>query len=195
MNIALAITAAGKSVRFGSDKLQYPITGSSMGETCLALFSQFQFVDKVIVLNSQDSFMYQISAKYGYRQVINFTPEHGLSGSVKLAVKTILDSYSPEGIMFATADMPFILPESIRRLIALFEDNPNCICAPFFKNAFGKPVLFPNWSFHELMNTTGDIGGRLIIKDNVSKVRTIAITEKETIDIDTLADAEKWIET
>lgn len=193
MNLALAVTAAGNSHRFGSDKLLFPFKTSNLGEFCLSLYSTFCFSDKVVVLNSSSYELLSISQRYNYKAVINPNPDEGLSSSVRLAMKMIVSVSDPDGIMFAVADMPFTQHVSISKLICLFDKNPDSICLPSNNGVFTKPVIFPRRFYASLLETTGDIGGRNIIKSNLLSVKTIQVDQKETIDIDTIDDAKRWI--
>ena len=55
------------------------------------------------------------------------------------------------------------------------------------------PTIFP-FSFHDsLISITGDIGGRDIIKSNLSYVRYFEVSDNNIIqDIDTIEDFEKY---
>lgn len=193
MNIALAVTAAGRSVRFGTDKLSYPYQGKTLGEICLSLYSDFTFIDKVVVLNSTESIMSSVAERYQFRPVLNPCPEKGLSSSVKLAVQSVLSAFDPDGIMFATADMPFLSPDSINKLISAFVAYPDHICSLTNGISLGKPVIFPKQFFPQFSSIKGDIGGKEIIKNNLHLLKTVTVSPDELLDIDTKADADLWL--
>ena len=193
MSIALALTAAGRSVRFGSNKLLFPYHGTTVGETCFSLYAQYDYIAKVVVLNPDSSELLPSAQKYGYDHIINETPEYGLSRSVTLALEHILEHCNPDGILFATADMPLIRPESISELLALFNAEPTVLCSLAHGSIWGKPVIFPRRFFPELMRVTGDHGGKQIIMQNLSCLKTVEVSAKELIDIDTPNEAQKWL--
>ena len=64
---------------------------------------------------------------------------------------------------------------------------------PRFDNKNSMPTIFP-FSFHDsLISITGDIGGRDIIKSNLSYVRYFEVSDNHIIqDIDTIEDFEKY---
>lgn len=193
MNIALAITAAGRSLRFGADKLSYPFEDSNIGRRSISLYSGFSFSDKVIVLNSAASDLFVASAELGFRQVINPIPEEGLSHSVFLAVQSILSHSDPDGILFAAADMPFLTANTVTNIIQLFEEHPQSICAPVSNSTLGKPVLFPRRFYQDLMSLSGDTGGRNLLKRYASSVLTVQTPASELLDIDTKEEAKAYL--
>ena len=188
MKIALIVTAAGRSLRFGSDKLSFPFRGSSMGEMCLSLYSDIPFSDKVIVINPLSGKWTQTIEKYGFRKVMNSSPENGLSSSLALAISLILESDNPDGILFAAADMPFTRHDSVCKLLNLFKKNPTNICALSYEDKWGKPVIFPKRLFSVLLSLEGDTGGRVLIEKELFDLKTVAVEKQELTDIDTLSE-------
>ena len=188
MNIALAVTAAGRSLRFGSDKLAYPFQSSTIGETSFAIYDDIDFCHKVIVLNRASGILDHLKAKHDLQIIINPEPERGLSSSVNLALLSILQRCDPDGILFAAADMPFVRRESVIELIRLFHSSPDCICSLSYERQRGKPVIFPKHLFPLFKDLTGDTGGRSIIENNLSSLKTVSVEKRELLDIDTIQD-------
>lgn len=193
MKVALAVTAAGRSLRFGSDKLSYPCEGLTVAEASLRVYEGIPFCDKVIVLNPASGAWTSAILKSEFRTVMNPAPENGLSSSVKLAVSAILEKGGPDGILFATADMPFIRQASVLKLLELFEKEPGCICALSADGVRGKPVIFPKHLFPCFFALEGDSGGRSVIEKNRALLRTLRVEGKELTDIDTPEEAKLFL--
>ena len=188
MNIALIITAAGRSLRFGEDKLSFPFRDTTVGEASISVFSGLSFSDKVIVVNSPDAYIASVAGKYNFGTVLNPTPQEGLSRSVHLGLDAVLSGSNPDGIMFATADMPFLKESSVSSLLALFQADPDHICLLASSAHFGKPVIFPRSLYASLYKTSGDTGGKSIVRKYQHTVRTVITSEAELSDIDTKND-------
>ena len=193
IRIALAVTAAGRAARFGSDKLAASYRGQPIGEICLSLYPPEDFSDRVAVFSSAREQLKKYAEAHGYRARINPCPEAGLSSSVWIAVSAILEKETPDGILFAAADMPFLTPASIKKLRQLFTARPEYICALSHKGTIGKPVIFPKALYPELLALDGDKGGRGILKKHPELIKTVEAEEKELVDIDTPEEAARWL--
>ena len=62
------------------------------------------------------------------------------------------------------------------------------IFAPEAEGRRGNPVLFPAALFEELLQVTGDRGGRQVIAAHPDLLRTVTVPAAELKDIDTKED-------
>ena len=148
MKIALVLTAAGNSTRFGSDKLAFPIDGKPMLLHALELYDRLgeQFVSRVVVLKTGAEERRMIAERMEYRVVENPAPERGIASSVVLGTQEALKS-EPDGILYAVGDQPRVTETTVSALLSAFEKDPTRIVAPIANGKRGNPVLFPKSLF------------------------------------------------
>jgi CTP:molybdopterin cytidylyltransferase MocA len=93
---------------------------------------------------------------------------------------------SKGGIMFFVGDQPFLNEGTIRRLDDAFTEGKGSIIVPIYGANRGNPVIFSTKWVEELKKLEGDVGGRIIIRQNSSEVWEVPITDIEIgRDIDT----------
>jgi molybdenum cofactor cytidylyltransferase len=74
-----------------------------------------------------------------------------------------LDPFA-SGAMILLGDQPLVTAEVIDRLLAAFATQNQRIVVPTICGRRTNPVICPSSLFHELMDITGDIGGREVIR-------------------------------
>jgi len=71
-------------------------------------------------------------------------------------------------------------------LIATWRATGKCIVAPLYNSKRGNPVLFDASLFGELLQTTGDEGGRSVIECHRQDIATVEIgNAMASYDVDT----------
>ena len=100
MKIALVLTAAGSSKRFGSDKLAYPIDGKPMIMHALELYERLsdRFVSRVVVMKPGASDRRNAAERMEYTVAENPDPERGMASSVVIGTEQAMKS-EPDGIL------------------------------------------------------------------------------------------------
>lgn len=191
MKVACILTAAGRSERFGRDKLTYPINGKPMLEHSLALFATLNFNRKVIVTQSKKAEACNLAKQYGFEVEYNDDVEMGISRSVVVGVKAVLNHDKPDGILFAVADQPFLTVESVQNMLNEFVKKPTNIIRLASRQRQGNPVIFPKETFSHLLQLQGDVGGRAVIDKFKEKLYICNVAQDcELMDIDTRLEAE-----
>lgn len=183
MNVACVITAAGLSKRFRGDKLAYPIDGKAMGVRCLELYAGLPFNQRILVTSEQRPYLVDAGKKMGYEVCLNPHPEEGMGVSVALGTQAALNP-ALDGILYAVGDQPYLTKKSILGLLKAFEEEPDCIWTLGSKGRRGKPSIFPKSCFAELLQMTGDTGGRPVIRAHENLLRMVEVDEKELLDLD-----------
>lgn len=98
------------------------------------------------------------------------------------------------GLMFFPADMPFLEPAVIRRLMNVFKHHPAAIVRPRYDGKPGSPVIFPIGLAGELCRISGDNGGRQVIRRHPEAVVSVDISdEKQGVDVDDPQEAAYWL--
>lgn len=180
----LVLLAAGRSQRFGAaDKLAQPWRGRPLALHVVSALAAVPFMDRVAVISDTELDF----GALGYRVVTNPHPERGLSGSVKLGVAAA-QSLGAAAVLITLADMPRVSAMHVFRLLDAGA-RADSVVASSDGTAAGPPALFAAGRFAELLDLSGDEGGRRLI-NAASKV---IAPPNELIDIDTPEDLERLL--
>ena len=188
MRLACLVTAAGSGSRFGMDKLMLPVSGQPMGVHALNTLHLDNFALRVLVTSKDKGYLMDAAKERGFEVVINPAPERGMSSSVRLGTEHILTTGEYDGILYAVADQPNLSASTVEKLIDAFEREPACIWAPEAEGKRGNPVIFPASLFPELVQISGDKGGRRVIAAHRDLLRTVQVPAWELKDIDRKED-------
>ena len=191
MNVSAIIMAAGLSKRMNQEKLKMKINNKFIFEYILDTIKNcYDCFNEVIVVAKDDTILIR-AEEFAFKTVKNDISYLGQSTSIILGIQ---NSNATQGYMFFVADQPFIKEETIRELIRTFEKNPSNIIIASYNGINGNPAIFPEIFSEQLLNLEGDIGGKLIIKNNEDKVIKVHIqSDNEFIDIDTFEDYERIV--
>lgn len=154
------LLAAGRSTRFGSDKLLHPLADG----TPIALASARAMVaaiPRVVAVVNQDNLgLARLLAAEGIEIVAAPTLDEGMGRSIAACIAASADA---AGWVVALADMPFIRPHTISLVLAALETGAS-LAAPIFRGQRGHPVGF-NRKFREmLLALQDDEGARHILR-------------------------------
>ena len=188
MRLACLVTAAGSGSRFGMDKLMLPVSGQPMGVHALNTLHLDNFALRVLITSKDKGYLMDAAKERGFEVVINPAPERGMSSSVRLGTEHILTTGEYDGILYAVADQPNLSTSTVEKLIDAFEREPACIWAPEAEGKRGNPVIFPASLFPELVQISGDKGGRRVIAAHRDLLRTVQVPAWELKDIDRKED-------
>ena len=177
--------ASGSAVRFGSNKLLYPVDGAPMIERAFSAVPPELFTRACVVSCYPE--LLALAGERGYVPVPNPDAAQGQSASVRLGLGELLNL---DGVLFCVCDQPWLRRDSVERLLAEFEAHPGCICALSWKGVRGSPAVFPPDLFPELLALTGDRGGGGVIRSHQDRLRLVeASTSAELQDLDMRPEA------
>lgn len=184
------ILASGLSRRMGRDKLLLPVAGIPVVERVIAVASQSELGEIILVCNSD--LVADLGKKYRVKIVKNSAPEMGQSNSIRLGVENACSS--AEGLMFLVGDQPFVNSVVINEIIRSFlSENCNAV-VPMYNGTRGNPVIFKSAFRDKLMNLRGDSGGRVLLKEMKGSILTVSFEdEKAGFDMDTTEEYESII--
>ncbi len=175
------ILAAGLSRRFGEDKLLIGINHKPMLLNVIDLVAGMQFEETVLVYRHAD--IQRLAEGKNIKCAYNENAAEGLSTSIKCGIHSGKDS---DAYIFFTGDQPFLDRETVLRLTEAFYERRKSIVVPRYHGRNGNPVIFSSVWKEQLLQLTGDTGGRVIIKANPHSVRFVDIDyEAAGMDIDT----------
>jgi len=179
------LLAAGKSTRFGSNKLLHPV----IDNTPMILVSAAKLVsvlpNSIVVINrTLDSLTTQLE-QMGLRVVINEQAEQGMGSSIACGVGA---SDSASGWLIMLADMPYIKTDTIKVLLEKLKEGAGMV-APILNKQRGHPVGFSQCYKNELLALNEDRGARQVLKNHQSELELISINDEGTlIDVDQAID-------
>lgn len=121
--------------------------------------------------------------------VVNPCPEEGMSSSLKQGLAHVAPMSS--GAMILLADQPAVTAEVIDHLLAAFERDKDSMVIPTVQGRRTTPVIFPAALFTELLEVTGDVGGRDVVKRHEDLVKSVEMGSwYNDMDLDTPEDVE-----
>lgn len=187
MKIKAIILAAGESKRFGSKKLLEEFLGKPLIQHVLDEVVKVEFEEIVVV--TQHEAIKKLESTHKIHMIDNENVDKGISHSIYLGINEERDY---DGYMFIVGDQPFITSQIIETMIAKFQGgNGNILCMSH-KGRRGSPTLFDKCYKNELLQLTGDIGGRQVMKNHPECVINCEIDDPICLeDIDTREDYTK----
>ncbi len=114
----------------------------------------------LVVTGADADLVGQAVAGLPVRQVYNEEWQRGQSTSMQAGLRVLPATNG--GAMFLLADQPNIPPGLIQALVEAHSQSLAPIIAPLVDGQRGNPVLFDPLTFDDLMQVTGDTGGRQI---------------------------------
>ena len=184
--IDIAILAAGTSTRTGVENkllLEFEKKALIAHTVDVALDSMADQVH--VVLGHQRE---QLAQALGNRQLdllYNTAYETGIASSIRCAVQALPNNVN--GMIVCLADMPWVSTQHVDALIKQFTGDS--VCALYFDNQRGHPILFPKTWFSRLMTLQGDAGANRLLRGNELDITRIDLSDDAIRrDIDCLDD-------
>ena len=178
------ILAAGEGKRMGKVKLTLPLGDKQLIEWVLQAVKLTPLDKYFLVVRPEDKDIIKVGKAWGAEIVLNPDFRKGMSTSIKKALLKI-NTQEVEGFFLILGDQPLITSKIINKLIKSFSPGKGEIIVPYFKDKRGNPVLFDICWKDELMAVTGDVGGRVLIKEHPEKVKRVNISDEVILfDID-----------
>jgi molybdenum cofactor cytidylyltransferase len=91
----------------------------------------------------------------------------GMSTSIRHGIQALMSgksTSSPGSALIVLGDQPMITPRVIDTLIETWRSSGKRVVAPLYEGKRGSPVLFDASLFPELLQVTGDEGGRSVLE-------------------------------
>ncbi|MCL4334013.1 MAG: nucleotidyltransferase family protein [Candidatus Thermoplasmatota archaeon] len=184
IRIAAVILAAGKSSRFGSNKLVTKLGGKPVIEWSIDSLSKVEFRRILIVTNGLKeaySFRYE-----GIENIVNERFQEGIGTSIARATGELKDEV--DAILFLLGDQPLVGPDNIEKLVKQFLNDPRKVAAFSVGGKVRNPMIFPSGFFKDLLCLSGDNGAREIAVTHEDSVAKIEIDPALLSDIDVVED-------
>ena len=197
---AAIILAAGSSSRMGGGrhKLLLPLGGRPVLVHVIdaALASQARPI--IIVLGHEaGKVRAHITSFTSHPDIIiveNDKYLQGMSTSMYIGLQTLISngyekggsSFGVDSALMILGDQPMITSQVIDTLITAYRATGKHIVAPLYGGKRGNPVLFDMSLFPELLEVTGDEGGRTILERHPQELELVEMSDAlANYDIDT----------
>ena len=185
--IAALILAAGQSSRMGEHKMLLPLLGKPLLLHAVDHALAAEFDEIIVILGHHANAVRAALAEHRVRIVENPDYQQGQSTSVRAGIAALAPA--TEAVIILLGDQPLVKPAILKSLMQAWQHSNKSIVAPFYGGQRGNPVLFARALFPELLNVTGDQGGREVLQRHASEIEPLQID-----DADAAQDLDTWQE-
>jgi molybdenum cofactor cytidylyltransferase len=186
------VPAAGESRRMGTAKLLLPWAGATVIESTLRAWRESSVDAVVVVVSPTNEPLAKVGRATGASVVVPQTPPADMKASIQAALRALQQTHAPadeDCFLVAPADMPWIKPATIDRLIQEMANSSANIIVPTHAGRRGHPIAL-TWSLAPQVFCLGDEESLKTIVDS-SRVREIECDASVLGDLDTPADYER----
>lgn len=179
MKLGCIILAAGRSERFGRNKLLEPLAGKPLLGYVLEMLPGSRFEKIIAVVSSPET--EALCRAHGIAAVLyGGGPQ---SESIRLGVSCMVEM---DGCLFAMGDQPLCTEASVVRILDAFLSDPGHVYRLAYGDTEASPVLFPKDAFAGLSKLTGERGGMSVARSYWGGIQRVEAGEAaELWDADT----------
>jgi molybdenum cofactor cytidylyltransferase len=182
MRVAIVL-AAGASRRMGRPKLELELEGKTLVERSVQSLLEAS-VDRVRLVLSPGSTM---ATMKDVDVIRNPNRDEGLSSSLRAGLANLPDG--TRVVLVALADKPLVKPETIKKLLDVFEEGDAKVVYPVYRGEQGHPVLWDGALVDELSRVEGDRGAKSMLEAHRSHSLAVPVDDVGVcFDIDTPED-------
>ncbi len=190
--IYMIYLAAGLSSRYGSNKLLENVDGKPMYRHLLDILAVMKEEEphryELVVVTAYDEIENDIK-NLPLKVVRNENQELGISHSIKLGLQACGEIGQHDHVMFAVADQPYVQEDELFGFIHMYKHSYMGIGCLSYNGVTGNPVIFQGKFVPELMELTGDTGGKAVVKKHLQEIFLYeAESEKSLQDVDVPKD-------
>ena len=176
--IGCVIMASGMGRRFGGNKLMADFRGTPM--ICRALDATEGIFSNRVVVTRHEA-VANLCRERGVEVAFHDLPHR--SDTVRLGLERMAGM---DGCMFCAGDQPLLRRETVAALALAAAEDRQAIWRAAFEENEGLPVLFPKWSFPELLTLPEGKGGGVVIQKYPHRLRRVKVEDPyELKDVDT----------
>lgn len=182
------LLAAGRSLRFGSDKLLCPLPNGTPIALASAMVMYAALPRVVAVVRDDSSALREMLESNGVETVLASSSGEGMGKSLAAG---ICATSNAAGWIVGLADMPYVSPSTVGAVLAALEGG-SPLAAPIFQGRRGHPVGFARRFIVTLSTLQGDEGARQLLREHHDEITLIECADSGTIcDIDRASDLRK----
>ncbi len=182
------VLAAGGSQRLGRDKLIEDVGGMPMLQRTVACYSKASRVgDVLVVVGPGQKANWLWLASLRVHLVENPHPGRGMISTIRVGLGS---SWAKDkDILLAPADVPFVKPELVDKLLVDFRTRSPEILIPTYKGLGGHPGIYAASLHHEFFMHGDTSGAKEVLLRHRERTLRIAVPDPDVcFDVDTEAD-------
>ena len=179
--IAGLLLAAGRSTRFGADKLTAKLHGKAVVRRSIHALSTLDAV-YVVVPPGADAITQALS-RMDVRFVVNLARDEGMASSIRAGIAALEPDVG--AVVIALGDQPLASPAVTEALCARWALGGASAVVPMFADGQGHPVLFDRACFSDLATLRGDNGARGVLRALGDRCAGVPVEGNAPADVDT----------
>jgi molybdenum cofactor cytidylyltransferase len=187
-NTGVIILAAGASSRLGSPKQLLAYSGATLLQHSIEEAQSSDASSVLVVLGANAEIIKSAINHTPANVVVNPDWKEGMASSIRFGLQTLVEMYpQTEAAIFMVADQPFVTAALLNNLMVLSRNGQRSVVASKYGSTFGTPVLLTKRFYPELMELTGDVGAKSLVRKYLNEAAFVPFPKGE-IDIDTVED-------
>jgi molybdenum cofactor cytidylyltransferase len=187
-NTGVIILAAGASSRLGSPKQLLVYSGVTLLQHSIEAAQAADAVSVVVVLGANADLIKSEINNTTANVVVNPEWKEGMASTIRFGLQTLVKlNPDVEAVVLMVADQPFVTADLLNDLLELNKKEQRSIVASKYGTTFGTPVLFTKRFFPELLELSGDVGAKSLVRKYLNETAFVPFPKGE-IDIDTVED-------
>ena len=180
MKLGAVLLAAGRSERFGGNKLLADYCGRPMVCRALEAATALRVARTAVVTGCGE--IARLAEAYGCEVLTNDAPQLGQSHSICLGVRAVQDM---DAVLLMVCDQPRLTAASVERLVQRFACSGKSVACLRDGTHMGNPAVFARQCFDELLALQGDRGAKGVLRAHEDDLLVV-----DTVGPDELADAD-----
>jgi molybdenum cofactor cytidylyltransferase len=161
--IAGLILAAGESSRMGSPKATLTYRGRTFLERIVQILQEAGLERLVVVLGHQaEEIQRQIKIEAA-QVVINPDYRSGQTSSLQVGLRSLM-AEELEAVLLCLVDHPAVAAETVRTIVATFQQCGAPVVIPTYQGRRGHPVLIGRQVSDELLELASDAGADSVVR-------------------------------
>ncbi len=158
MKFSALILAAGFSSRMGRFKPLLPLGTTPVLQRVISTFQSAGVDDIRVVTGHRAGEIESVATAMGVKTVFNSDYDRGMFSSVTAGVRSLAPDSSAFFVM--PVDIPLVVPDTVKALIALWQEKQPAVVYPVFKGHRGHPPLVSMATRDHILNWPGRQGLR-----------------------------------
>ena len=189
--IPLILLAAGGSTRMGRPKQLLPYGHSTLLRHAAEIAIASDCGPVLVVLGAAAALTAAAIEGLSLCTVINPDWSKGMGTSLRLGMRTILESSDPPAVIVMLCDQPAVTPELIHQLVERHHAGAAMVAAEY-SGVPAVPALIGREWFGELLRVADDAGARVLLKRHADRVTSVSFPDG-ALDVDTPEDYQQLL--
>jgi len=187
--IAALVLAAGRSDRFGSQKLIEPVRGTPMVRRALQAALGGCDGPVVLVTGHEAHAVREAAGDLLDDPRVSVATNLDRDGGMSSSLARGLQAIDGDAVMILLADMPHVDAALASRVADLYRSGAARVAAPLVEGRTGHPVILRSDLFPDLARLEGDRGARRVVERNADRTALLREVDPATqLDVDAPTD-------